>query len=176
MLPLSLPPPSHPCSSPLPPLSPPLFHLPLFHLPLFHILPLSPLHPPPLFLSTSLFLPSPPSLSPSGFQTPILHGLCSYGIATRHIVREYCGDDVTKVKCIKARFSKPVLPGDTIQTDMWKEGNRIHFVCKVRAKGPPPALLDYLMPSNSGLWNPYCVWHISTDRKTLCASHFIGGQ
>ena len=70
--------------------------------------------------------------SHTGFQTPILHGLCSYGIATRHVLRQYCNDDVALVKAIKARFSKPVLPGQTIQTDMWKEGNRVHFICKVR--------------------------------------------
>ena len=35
------------------------------------------------------------------------------------------------VVCLQTRFVKPVLPGETIQTDMWREGSRIHFKCKV---------------------------------------------
>ena len=38
-----------------------------------------------------------------GFSTAILHGMCSYGIATRHIMRQYCNNDTSMVKAIKVR-------------------------------------------------------------------------
>ncbi|KAH7058376.1 MaoC like domain protein [Linnemannia elongata] len=66
-----------------------------------------------------------------GFDVPILHGLCSFGIAGKHIFNTYCNNDATQFKNIKVRFAKTVNPGETLETSMWREGNKVLF--QVRA-------------------------------------------
>jgi acyl dehydratase len=60
-----------------------------------------------------------------GFDVPILHGLCSFGIVCKAVVDELLGGDVTKVTAYSARFAGVVFPGDTIVTKMWKENGTI---------------------------------------------------
>jgi acyl dehydratase len=67
-----------------------------------------------------------------GFERPILHGLCTFGIACKSVLQTICDYDYTLIEEFDARFSAPVLPGDTITTDMWQDGNIISFSCSVK--------------------------------------------
>ena len=58
----------------------------------------------------------------AGFDRPILHGLCSYGFTGRALLHELCGSDVARFKSMDSRFSKPVMPGDTLTVRMWDDG------------------------------------------------------
>jgi acyl dehydratase len=56
----------------------------------------------------------------AGFPRPILHGLCTYGVAGRALVAELGGGDASKINSIAARFTAPVFPGDTLTTSIWR--------------------------------------------------------
>jgi acyl dehydratase len=58
-----------------------------------------------------------------GFDRPILHGLCTYGFATRAIVSELLSGEVARLKEFSARFSDVVYPGDNLTTEGWKSAN-----------------------------------------------------
>jgi acyl dehydratase len=57
----------------------------------------------------------------AGFDKPILHGLCTYGVTGRALLHTLCGSDVNNFKSMDARFSRPVTPGDTLTVKMWIE-------------------------------------------------------
>jgi acyl dehydratase len=65
----------------------------------------------------------------AGFPGPILHGLCTMGIATRAILRTCCGDHPSLLTSIGVRFAAPVFPGETIRTEIWRNGAQIQFRC-----------------------------------------------
>jgi acyl dehydratase len=55
-----------------------------------------------------------------GFPAPILYGLGTYGFACRALLRELCGADAAPFRHFAARFSKPVHPGDRLDTHVWR--------------------------------------------------------
>ncbi len=71
----------------------------------------------------------------AGFPKPILHGLCTYGVAGRALVGELGGGDATKVTAIAARFTSPVFPGETLTTSIWRTEPG-HAVYRTEAANP----------------------------------------
>ena len=70
----------------------------------------------------------------AGYTRPILHGLCTYGVAAHAVVQAVCGYDATQLASFDARFSSPVFPGETISVDIWREGDVVSFQAWVRAR------------------------------------------
>lgn len=71
----------------------------------------------------------------AGFDRPILHGRCTFGIAAWALVRLYCPEAPARLARMHARFSQPVFPGDTLCVESWDEGDRILFRVRVPARG-----------------------------------------
>ena len=71
----------------------------------------------------------------AGFKAPILHGRCTFGVAGHALVKTVCGYDPSKLKSMQGRFSSPVYPGETIRTEMWRDGNIVSFRSTVPARG-----------------------------------------
>jgi acyl dehydratase len=63
----------------------------------------------------------------AGFPRPILHGLATFGIACHAILKCLGGHDPGRLKAISGRFSAPVFPGETIRTEMWRDGTTVSF-------------------------------------------------
>lgn len=57
----------------------------------------------------------------AGFERPILHGLCSYGIAACAALELLCNNEPARLKRLDLRFASPVFPGETIRTEVWRE-------------------------------------------------------
>ena len=80
-------------------------------------------------------LPTDPATArQAGFERPILHGRCTFGIACHAVLKTVCDYDFTLIREIAGRFSSPVYPGDVITTEMWQEGNVVSFRCRVLSR------------------------------------------
>jgi acyl dehydratase len=66
----------------------------------------------------------PAAAKHAGFDRPILHGLCTYGFATRAIVSGALDGDPDRLREFRARFVDVVYPGDTLTTEGWQDGDR----------------------------------------------------
>lgn len=58
----------------------------------------------------------------AGFDRPILHGLCHYGMAGRALIKGLCGDDASQLRRLDTRFTSPVFPGEPLRVEIWNIG------------------------------------------------------
>jgi acyl dehydratase len=69
----------------------------------------------------------PATAGAAGFARPILHGMCTYGFATRAVLEVACGYDAGRLRSLGARLSAPVYPGELLRTELWVDGATISF-------------------------------------------------
>lgn len=80
----------------------------------------------------------------AGFPAPILHGLCTYGIAGRALLFALCGGDDARLTSMSARFTAPVLPGEVLTTRIWRTSpqNALFRTLAHRRGGESRVVLD----------------------------------
>lgn len=71
----------------------------------------------------------------AGFDRPILHGLCTYGIAARALLAHWLDYDPARLASLEVRFSSVVFPGETLCVESWRDGDVLSFQASVPARG-----------------------------------------
>ena len=80
-----------------------------------------------------------------GFDRPILHGLCTYGIVCKAAVDAVLGGDPAGARRYRARFTGVVFPGETVVTRMWEEGEKVLLEASVEGR-------EGTVLSNAAMW------------------------
>ena len=70
-----------------------------------------------------------------GFPRPILHGLCTFGVAGHALLRTVCDYKPERLRSLQGRFTAPVFPGETIVTEIWRDGASVSFRASVKERG-----------------------------------------
>ncbi|MEV5434501.1 MaoC/PaaZ C-terminal domain-containing protein [Streptomyces sp. NPDC052682] len=78
----------------------------------------------------------------AGFERPVLHGLCTYGMTLKAVVDTLLGGDVTRVRGYDARFAGVVYPGETLRIRMWRREGEVRVAVSAVERGEAPVLTD----------------------------------
>ncbi|MEU9119363.1 MaoC/PaaZ C-terminal domain-containing protein [Streptomyces sp. NPDC048506] len=78
----------------------------------------------------------------AGFDRPILHGLCTYGVTLKAVVDAVLGGDVSRVRSYTTRFAGVVFPGETLRIRMWRGPGRIQVSVTAPGRDDAAVLAD----------------------------------
>lgn len=73
----------------------------------------------------------------AGFDRPILHGACTFGIACLTVLESYCDGDPARMAGFAARFSGPLFPGETLIFDFWRRSDGVAFAARAKDRDAP---------------------------------------
>ncbi|KOU07513.1 MaoC/PaaZ C-terminal domain-containing protein [Streptomyces californicus] len=81
----------------------------------------------------------------AGFDRPILHGLCTYGMTLKAVTDSLLDGDASRVTAYRTRFAGVVFPGETLRIRMWADGGRVHVTVTAAERDDAPVLADTLV-------------------------------
>ncbi|WP_328678469.1 MaoC/PaaZ C-terminal domain-containing protein [Streptomyces sp. NBC_00322] len=81
----------------------------------------------------------------AGFDRPILHGLCTYGMTLKAVVDTVLGGDVGRVRSYTTRFAGVVFPGETLRIRMWQQDGKVQVSVTAVERDDAPVLVDTLV-------------------------------
>ena len=79
-------------------------------------------------------MPIPRSHAKRAFARPILHGLCTFGMATHAVLKAFCNYESERIKAMSVRFTAPLYPGETVRFQLWRRDDRVHLRGRVEAR------------------------------------------
>ncbi|HYG44635.1 MAG TPA: MaoC/PaaZ C-terminal domain-containing protein [Bordetella sp.] len=77
----------------------------------------------------------PAMAAKAGFERPILHGLCTFGMAARALLKTCCPTDPARMRSFSVRFSAPMYPGETLRVEIWRHATSVHFRAVAHERG-----------------------------------------
>ncbi|MFD5268594.1 MaoC/PaaZ C-terminal domain-containing protein [Streptomyces sp. NPDC058335] len=81
----------------------------------------------------------------AGFDRPILHGLCTYGMTLKAVVDTLLDGDVTRVRAYATRFAGVVFPGETLRIRMWRGEGAVRVAVSAAERDDAPVLADTIV-------------------------------
>ncbi|MFC4001033.1 MaoC/PaaZ C-terminal domain-containing protein [Prauserella oleivorans] len=81
----------------------------------------------------------------AGFDAPILHGLCTYGMVAKAVTDAVLDADVTRIRSWSAKFAGIVLPGETLRVRVWRDGGRLLVGAVAMDRDEAPVLSDAVL-------------------------------
>jgi acyl dehydratase len=93
----------------------------------------NPLHADPAFAAAA------------GFERPILHGLCTYGMVCKSVVDSMLDGDVGRVASFATRFAGVVFPGETLRIRVWATDDGYAVTASAVERDDAPVLADTVL-------------------------------